>query len=257
MARERWAGWVVLDILFSVIAWVVAAGVTCFFSFLIACVYLVHPWVDPDRQINHRLAMTWGRVLIFITPGVRVEVIGRENIPKSGPVVFMANHQSYTDIPVLYALGGDFKWVAMEALFMIPIFGWAMWLCGYVSLPRGNPRKALEALERAKRWLEKGISIIIFPEGTRSRMGTFGLYQMGGFRLSVAAQAPIVPVVVAGTRQLLPRGGGLFRFGVRPRIVILPALPPPEANVRKMRQLNKQVRALMMAEYRKHLVSFK
>lgn len=256
MAR-RGVGRFALDLLVSVPAWLLTAVITCFFCLLITGVYLVHPWLDPRREILHRLAMAWGRLLVAASPGVRVEVEGAERLPKAGPFVLMANHQSYTDIPILYTLGGNFKWVALEILFKVPVLGWAMRMCGYISIPRHHPRGAIQGLERAKRWLDQGISIFIFPEGTRSRVGAFGLYQMGAFRLAVAARVPIIPVVLVGTRQFLPRGGWVFRFGVRPKIVILPAIPPPARDVRALRRLNKELRSRMMAEYRKRLPEFR
>ena len=251
----RFPLWV--DFLFSLVAWSFIVWITVFFTALIACVYLLHPWIDPHRELNHRLAMMWSRVLVSGTHGLQVEITGREHLPKTGPFVLMANHQSYADIPALYLIGGNFKWMALEILFKIPIFGWAMAMSGYISVPRGRPRLAIKALEQAKRCLDQGISIFLFPEGTRSRTGTFGRFQMGAFRLAVAAQVPIVPVVITGTRQFFPRGFGVFRFGVRPKIQILSPMPPPPADVRQLRRLNKLVRSRMMEVYREHLPEFR
>ncbi|MBI3332846.1 MAG: 1-acyl-sn-glycerol-3-phosphate acyltransferase [Candidatus Omnitrophica bacterium] len=242
----------------SVAAWLAIGILTIFWTLLIGLVYLAHRWLDPQRRIIHRMAGLWGRGLVAMAPGCRVRLFGEGNIPVGRPVIFMANHQSYADIPVLYFLNGQqFKWMADTALFQIPFFGWAMRMAGYVPVRRGDARSGLRSLEEAKGWLKRGIPIFVFPEGTRSHTGALGRFQTGGFRLAVTTQTPIVPVVLIGTRRLLPRGGWVFRLGARPQIHLLPPIAPPSSDPRQVRPLARKVRAEMRSVYRRRLKDFR
>ena len=236
----------------SLMAWLFVGLATLFFFFPIFFLFLFHFWVDPDRRKIHGLASVWAKGLIGLS-GARVRVFGRENLPRGRPFLLLANHQSYADIPVLYFLRNHFKWMADEALFQIPVFGWIMRMAGYVSVRRGDPRKGIKALERAKGWLGKGVPIFVFPEGTRSHTGALGRFQTGGFRLAVTTMKPVVPIVVLGTRQFLPRGGWLIRFGMKIQIHVLPAVTPSSDSAREVKLLVRKVKAQMAQEYRRHL----
>lgn len=236
------------------IAWTGIGLSTVFWTLLILAAYVVHPLLDPQRRVAHRLASCWGRMLLRLAPGCRVELTGRENIPAGRSVIFMSNHQSYVDIPGLFFVPGQFKWMADAGLFRIPVFGWAMRMAGYIPVRRGDAREGVRSLLRGKQVLAEGISIFIFPEGTRSHTGVLGRFQTGGFRLAAQAAVPIVPVVVTGTRQLLPRGEWAFRWGVRVRIRILPAITPLQDR-KDRRALMGKVRARMREAYRDDLRS--
>lgn len=236
----------------AVIAWIGIAVSTLFWTLVIGAVYLIHRVFDPQLRLAHRLASWWGRGLILMAPGTKVKVHGRRNIPHNRPVIFMANHQSFVDIPALFFLPGQFKWMADEGLFGIPVFGWAMKMAGYVAVQRGNAKEGVKALRRAKKLLEQGISIFIFPEGTRSHSGMLGRFQSGGFRLAEETKAPIVPVMVSGTRQLLPRGEWAFRIGVRIWIDVLPPVPA-SGHRGEIRPSMEKVRRLMYAAQKKRL----
>ena len=231
----------------SAAAWVGIFIVTVWWTVLIALVFLLHPLLDPDRRFCHRLAGGWGRNLIRLAPGSRVELQGEERIPRDRPAIFLANHQSYVDVPLLFRVPAQFKWMADEGLFQVPVFGWAMRMAGYISVRRGDARNGFRSLERAKGWLARGISIFVFPEGTRSHTGMLGRFQTGAFRLAVSTRTPIVPVVVVGTRQLLPRDSWVFRWGVRLKIRILASVRPED--FASPRELARHVRKMMRDEY--------
>lgn len=239
----------------SAAAWMGIAIVTVWWTSCIAVLFLLHRWIDPDRRGCHRLAGGWGRNLIRLAPGSRVELHGEERIPSYRPVIFIANHQSYVDVPLLFRVPAQFKWMADEALFRVPVFGWAMRMAGYIPVHRGDAREGLRALERAKEWLGRGISIFVFPEGTRSHTGVLGRFQTGAFRLAVKTRTPIVPVVVVGTRQLLPRGEWAFRWGVRLKIRILPPVRVEESM--SPRDLAHETRKRMRQEFARQIRSFR
>jgi 1-acyl-sn-glycerol-3-phosphate acyltransferase len=240
----------------SVFAWIGIAFCTLFFTLMMAVYYPLALLIDPDRRGLHRIASFWGRSLILLAPGCRVEVIGAENLPKDKPVIFACNHQSYVDIPTLFFLPGQFKWMADAGLFQIPVFGQAISMAGYLPVKRGDPKAAVAILERARRVLARGISIFIFPEGTRSTTGLLGRFQSGGFRVALATQTPVVPVLLIGTRQLLPRGSWYFRWGIRLQVRILPPIQPP-ASAHGMRGFVHAVRAKMRSDYLRSLKQYR
>lgn len=241
-------------VLFSVVAWAGIALATAAWTLVIAALFAAHRWLDPRRERIHRLASLWGRTLMHLAPGCRVALKGLDRLPGKGAVILMSNHQSYSDVPALFFLPAQFKWLADVDLFRIPVFGWSMRMAGYIPVRRGDPRQGLRSLERAKRTLAQGISVLIFPEGTRSHTGVFGRFQTGGFRLAAQAHVPIVPVVVSGTRQLLRRGSWVFQMGSRVQIEVLPAIPPPR-DLRSVHEMARRVRAEMAVVYRRNLRS--
>lgn len=238
----------------SIVGWVVVAMTTVGITLLVFCAFLIHPLTgDRHRKIPHALSTLWGRLLIRLHPGVRVRIAGKENIPQGQPVVFMANHQSYTDIPILCYLRQEFKWVADIGLFKIPFLGWSMCMGGDIAIDREDPRQGREALQKAQSVLSSGISVFVFPEGTRSRTGVFGRFQPGGFRLAAVAGAWIVPVVLVGTRPFLPRGSWVFRLGAKPQIHILPPVRPSGSGMKEIYRFSRRLRSQMMAVYRRHM----
>jgi 1-acyl-sn-glycerol-3-phosphate acyltransferase len=143
---------------------------------------------------------------IFWTCGIRLEVEGLEGLDAGRPYVVMSNHQSVLDVGAL-VLTLPFRWrfVAKRQLAWIPLFGWAMWLGGHVIIDRGRHERAVASLRRAAERVRRGMSVVIFPEGTRSATGELGPFKSGGFHLAVEAQVPILPVTVSGSRQLTPK----------------------------------------------------
>jgi len=242
----------VLQVAVAAVAWIGISFSTLFWTLLIAVVYAGHWLWDPRLKLAHRLASIWGRGLVRMAPGTRVRITGREWIPARRPVIFMANHQSYVDVPALFFVPAQFKWMADEDLFRIPVFGWAMAMAGYIPVRRGDGREAVRTLQKAERMLQRGISVFIFPEGTRSHTGVLGRFQSGGFRLAAKTGTPIIPVVVTGTRQLLPRGDWVFRWGARVWIDVLPIVEPPTRR-REIHLLMPRVRARMREAYARRL----
>lgn len=148
-------------------------------------------------------ARIWGLQLLFIC-GVKIIVEGREKLNKDQRYVFVANHQSYFDIPVMYAgLFADLSFVAKKELFLLPFFGWGMAAIGHIWIDRKNARKARKSITRAVAMLKRNhISLVLFPEGTRSASGKVGEFKRGSFALALEAGVPVVPVAICGTREV-------------------------------------------------------
>jgi len=152
------------------------------------------------------ICRTWAQlVLVFF--GIRLHVTGREHLVPGKRYVFFSNHQSNLDTPVLFAgMGCPICFIAKKELFLIPIFGWGMSAMGHVKIDRANARKARESLSRGVRLLKQHrLSLVLFPEGTRSASGALGEFRLGSFTLAMEAGVEVVPVVLRKTGERLPK----------------------------------------------------
>lgn len=190
----------------------------------------------------HSYAGIWARVSLWLA-GVKLEVEGRENLPSEGAVVYMPNHQSNFDILALFAgVPGQFRWLAKEELFHIPLFGLAMRRAGYISVDRSNRKKSVESMRRAIERIAQGTSVVIFPEGTRSPDGHLKDFKAGSFTLAIQAQVPIVPIAITGSRDIMPKHSRWIRGG-RVTVTILPPVPTAGRAVQERNDLLQEVRA--------------
>lgn len=147
--------------------------------------------------------------------GIRLDVSGLDNIDKRAPYVFMANHLSLIDGPLLFMLiPQSARVILKKGIFRIPIIGQAMKQVSFVPVDRKRLKGGKESIDRASRLLkEKGFSFLIFPEGTRSRDGRLQLFKRGGFFLALNSQVPIVPVTIKGSFEIMPKGSFFARKG--------------------------------------------
>lgn len=175
-------------------------------------------------RITRSVVGKWARRLIHLA-GARVTVEGLENLPE-GPAVYVANHLGYFDIPlVLGYLGGDTKpLVAKKEIKKIPLIrGWMEELhCVFID--RENLRAAVAALGEAAEWVAQGYSMVIFPEGTRSKTGEMGEFKGGAFKIAQKNKVPVVPCCICGTENLMERNG----YWIRPAKIALKVLPAIE-----------------------------
>ncbi len=175
---------------------------TCIFVFIgLIIIFLVN-----DRLANRTTGVWWARVNSFFIPMV-VKVIGRENIKKNQSYVIVANHQSNLDIFLLFGwLGIDVKWVIKKELRKVPVFGYAAEKGGNILIDRSNPEEAKKSLKKAREKIQGGTSIVILPEGSRSKTGKMNKFKRGAFQMSIDLKIPVLPVTIANTRNILPAG---------------------------------------------------
>jgi 1-acyl-sn-glycerol-3-phosphate acyltransferase len=167
---------------------------------------------DRSGKAGHRIARRWAKVALLAS-GVKVKVEGLEQIPGKGPYIFMSNHQGGYDIFALHGhLPFDFKWLAKKELFSIPFFGWTLTASGYISIDREGTRDTVRAMNEAAQKIRDGMSVVIFPEGSRSPDGSIQPFKKGGFTLAIKSKVPIVPMAIVGSREIMPKG----RFTVNP-----------------------------------------
>jgi 1-acyl-sn-glycerol-3-phosphate acyltransferase len=177
---------------------VLATLVLGFFAFI------TYPF-DRKGRVVHRYARLWGKTALLANR-VKVKVEGIEDLGEEGPYIFMSNHQgSYDIFALLGHLPFQFKWLAKKELFSIPFFGWTMAAAGYISIDREGTRETVDAMNEAAQKIRDGMSVVIFPEGSRSSDGTIQPFKKGGFTLAIKSKVPIVPVAIAGSREIMPK----------------------------------------------------
>jgi 1-acyl-sn-glycerol-3-phosphate acyltransferase len=237
--------------LFSGFYWlsISLAAVPLFFGAL--AVWLLTWPFDRNRKLLHLYSCAWAQLYFRLNPFWKLDVVGREKLPWRGPAVLVANHESLGDILVLFGLYRPFKWVSKKSVFRVPFLGWNMVLNGYVGLVRGNKESILKMLAECERWLDRGVPIMMFPEGTRSPDGEVKAFKDGAFQLAMSRGCPVIPIVLTGTASILPKHGFVLRDHADCRVEVLdPVDPKGFADVAALRD---HVRGLIIAEKQRML----
>src|SRR3954464_12108575 len=174
-----------------------------------------------DRHTVDERVRWFGRRVIELLD-VDLVATGIERVPPGGAYVYMSNHQSHLDIPMLYATlpSPTIRMLGKKELFDIPLWGHGLRAAEFVEVDRSNHGAAVKSIEHAARLVKDGVSIYLAPEGTRSRDGRIGKLKKGGFHLALGTGAPIVPVAIKGTIDILPRGGKVMRKGCTVEVTI-------------------------------------
>jgi 1-acyl-sn-glycerol-3-phosphate acyltransferase len=187
--------------------WGASSALIVFWTPLMAVVRLC----DADAQ--HRRTARWfrrlGVALAKLNPW-RIHISGVEHVDPREAYVVVSNHQSLADIPVLSHLRIDTKWMAKAELFRLPLLGWMLRMAGDVPVDRSDRRKGAMALKHCAAYLREGVSIVCFPEGTRSPNGEVLPFTQGPFQLAIRENRAVLPVVVDGSGQALPKGRWQF-----------------------------------------------
>jgi 1-acyl-sn-glycerol-3-phosphate acyltransferase len=193
---------------------------------------------DPVHRREGRALRRLARVITRVTPLWRFDVIGAPppDIGHRGYVV-VANHASYADPFALSHLPWDMRFVAKRELFAAPLVGWLLKLAGDIPLARGDRDSASEMLAACRQTLAQGLSVMIFPEGTRTRDGALGVFKTGAFRVAIEAEAPILPVVLHDTAACTPARGGIGFARAEVEV-----LPPIESRQRGLDSLRAEAR---------------
>ncbi|MGM0418246.1 MAG: lysophospholipid acyltransferase family protein, partial [Thermodesulfobacteriota bacterium] len=160
---------------------------------------------DPKLRILHLYTCFWASSYIWLMKCWKYKVKGKENVENNRTYVVVSNHQSQLDILVAFTCFFHFKWVSKIEIFNIPLIGWNMRLNKYIKLVRGDKKSIAQMMADAEETLKKGSSVFIFPEGTRSETGVLRPFKPGAFKLAKDLQLPILPIVINGTINALPK----------------------------------------------------
>ncbi|MBC8479268.1 MAG: 1-acyl-sn-glycerol-3-phosphate acyltransferase, partial [FCB group bacterium] len=192
-------------------------------TLLISSLVVIVGVVDVRKKITGILPRIWGKWVLWST-GIDYEVKGLENLKPNRKYVFVGNHESALDIPIAVAsLPYNIVFLAKKELFRIPLFGWGMWAAGMVRVDRQNREKARTSIEKALAQIARMyISILVYPEGTRSSTGELQEFKKGSFILAIRSKLAVVPITITGARDVLPKNTIRFRKGKAQLIVDKP-----------------------------------
>jgi len=204
---------------------------------------IAHPFVllfDPrGRRFHDYIATAWMRLSLSFAL-IRDTVSRKELLPARGiPAVYVANHSSYIDIYAMSFIRRRLKFVSKAEIFRMPIVGWAMAMAGNVALKRTSKRGQINAYRNMMAILNAGISLVVFPEGTRSSTGKLQRFHAGAFRAAKSAGVPVVPITIDGTRQMMPADALLpLRFpwkGIK--LTVHEPIPSHDKSVEELKKL--------------------
>jgi 1-acyl-sn-glycerol-3-phosphate acyltransferase len=147
------------------------------------------------------------------------------------------------DIVVLYQIKSQFKWVAKASLFKVPFIGWCLGLIKHIKLNRGDFSSIKAVYQEASRWLQKDMSVLFFPEGTRSSSDEMGEFQNGAFKFAIKEKKPILPICLKGTHAAIPKGSWIFKTKVAAIVTVLPEIATDEFGPGDFAQLRDSVRS--------------
>lgn len=201
MARTLWSIW----------AWLVFGLTVIVITPLVAIIRLATAPFDPGAYRAGRMFRNIGVVTEKLNPLWKFTVTGDVPDDPRRPYVVVANHESFVDILLICHVPMEMKWISKDDFFRYPLVGWCMRMAQDIRLRRGDAKAAVHVLQEAQDRLEKNVSVMIFPEGTRSQDGELQEFKTGAARIAIQSGAPILPIALLGTRDALVKSD--WRFG--------------------------------------------
>lgn len=238
--------------LISIWNWTQICVIVSLWTLVVGFFFVLTAPFDRVRRITGRWFRRGGIAIITLNPLWKVHIRGYKVKKGEGPFVVVANHQSIADIPVISHLPWEMKWLSKESNFKLPVFGWMMRMAGDVPLRRGDSSSASSAMARCRWYLERGMSVMIFPEGTRSRDGSIGAFKDGAFRLALETGYPILPVAVSGTRYTIPKHSWVFGGKCNLTVEVLPPVDVKGWVPERLEDLKAHVRAEIVEHFLSH-----
>lgn len=208
-------------------------------------IWLVTAPFDRRLRALHRFTCFWASLYIWVMPPWSVTIHGKEKIDPEATYVIVSNHQSMVDILVAFTLFTHFKWVSKAELFALPLIGWNMVLNRYVRLERGRGASIKKMYRACEKHLRQGSSIFLFPEGTRSPTGRVRPFKEGAFVLAKRLEVPILPLVINGSKNALPKNSYNFHGRSDVHLEVLDPVPPESFRDTPTTELATQIRALI------------
>ncbi|HBJ77174.1 MAG TPA: hypothetical protein DDY68_05175 [Porphyromonadaceae bacterium] len=200
-----------MSVLYFLFTWVLYIPFLCIVTILVCIGIAISIFIFHRERWAYLLGILWGKLLIRATLS-KVVVYGRENIEKNGVYIFVANHQSLLDAPLIYGyLGKEMRWVMKKSISTIPFLGKACKFMGHIFVDRSNAISIAKSLEDMSKAIEKGVSMMLFPEGTRSMKNEIGHFKPGSFAIATELSIPIIPITIEGTYEVFSRNSKFLR----------------------------------------------
>ncbi|HNV86725.1 MAG TPA: lysophospholipid acyltransferase family protein [Candidatus Omnitrophota bacterium] len=233
----------------TIFVWIYVSLLTVLTNFTILLSFLPFSIFDPQRRIAHTIiTLLWGKVLGKFNPFWKLRLKPSSSTDPKQTYVIVCNHTSLADIICIYNLNLQFKWIAKESLFKVPFLGWCMSLAKYIPLERGKTSSIRTSYEKSKWWLNQGMSVLIFPEGTRSKDGSLGDFKNGAFKLAIECQRPILPVVLKGNEKVIAKGKSTVAGRTETLIKVLPPVETRGFGLGDFQALKKKIHDLYKSE---------
>ncbi len=203
---------------------------------------------DPTGRKQAAIARVWAKTLLLAS-GVKVQVEGLQHINPEGSYIFLSNHTSYIDTPVVLSnISVQFRFLAKRGLFQIPFLGTHLSRAGHIPVPREDPRAAVKTLQLAAETVQqKKISLLVFPEGGRSHDGVLSEFKEGGAYIAIRAGVPVVPLILVGGVNVLPYGAGVVQSGSI-TMRILPPIETTNLTLKDRGTLTQEIRAQIVSQ---------
>ena len=201
---------------------------------------------DPGLYSTGRLFRNLGTAISRVNPNWHITIQGAEDIDDRNPYIVVSNHVSNADIPLISNLPWEMKWIAKKELFDTPVIGWMMSMAGDIPVARGKLRQRVLVFKKSRYYLSKNISVMFFPEGTRSRSGKMNRFNTGAFDLAIREGLPILPLVIDGTRDCLPKKSWVFSHRADVRLEVLQPIPTDRYKKSESNELTQEVRSVML-----------
>ena len=230
----------------SLITWFTTSILILFWLLLLSVSRLFDR--DPVHYRTGFLFRKLGKALTRVNPSWKIHISGEIISDPRRPYVVVCNHQSMADIPLISNLPWEMKWLAKIELFNLPILGWMLRLAGDISVDRKNPRSGAQALIKAQRILEQKCSVMIFPEGTRTLDGRVRQFSEGAFHLAIKAKVSLLPLVIEGSHDCIPKNS--WKFGKPSEIFlkVLPSIDTSKLTIQDVPALRDTVRSAIMKQ---------
>lgn len=210
----------------TIIFWITCLFLALVFFPLNLLIRLLTLPFDGKKVIVHRLLTFQSSIIVKLIPFWKVITEGREKAKKGTPYVIISNHQSMLDVLFLNSLHYNYKWISKIENSKVPVIGWYLKMAGYITILRGDDASKAVMFDKSLHCLSQGISIMIFPEGTRSVNNEIGFFKKGAFQMAQMADVPILPILVDGTGEFLPKHARLIGKNSTIRIRVLDPVYP-------------------------------
>lgn len=233
--------------IYSVLAWFTMLITSIIITPFFLTFWLLSFWWDKRRIVTHMMGTFWAWHYQSLIIFWKIKLKGREKIPWDRPVVLVSNHRSLVDILALYKVRRPFKWVSKAENFKLPFVGWVLSLSNCISVNRESVRSGMQFINKAEEEMKKGSSIMIFPEGTRSKSKEMRSFKEGAFVLAKRMKCGIIPIVHTGTENTFPRGKNswVLKGKTKINIQVLDEIPPETVKTLELKALSDKTRDIM------------
>jgi len=236
------------SILVSAYVWIFAIITIIIIFPIYLTIWLLTVSFDRKLITVHYVTCLWGSLYTWINPRWEVSIENREKLKDSKTYIIISNHQSMLDILVLFRLLAHFRWVSKAEIFKIPVVGWIMTLNNYIKVKRGDTKSVIKMIETSKKVIASGISVLIFPEGTRSKNGSLQQFKDGAFILAADTGTNILPVIINAVSGTLTKKGIFLMKKLSIKVRLLNEVPYSSFKNSGITEIRNRIHSIMNSE---------